>query len=304
MSKLKSRWMGAVLVLAALAAPTGGAVAQSCGNDAAGFDRWLGQFKSQAASQGISQATLATALQGVTYDHTVIRLDRGQRSFKLSFEEFYQRRVGESLIRKGRQRMDQHRALLDRIEKQFGVPREIIMAIWGLETNYGSDGGGKFSILQSLATLAYDCRRTDFFRGQLLDGLRIIDRGDIPAAQMRGGWAGEIGPMQFLPTSYVKHAVDFDGDGRRDLFRSIPDMLASTASFLKNSGWQRGQPWGEGTANYAVIREWNKAEVYVKTISVMGQKLAGGTGDRAAASPPPQPRRVLEPRAPAVNQPR
>ena len=292
LSNLRSRF--AVGTALALSLGLGTAQAQPCGNDGAGFDRWLGQFRTQAASQGVSQAALASGLQGITYDTTVIRLDRGQRSFKLSFEEFYQRRVGEVLIKKGRQRMEQHRALLDRIEKQFGVPREIIMAIWGLETNFGADSGGRHSIVQSLATLAYDCRRTDFFRGQLMDALRIIDRGDIPAAQMRGGWAGEIGPMQFLPTSYVKHAVDFDGDGKRDLFRSIPDMLASTASFLKNSGWRRGEPWGEGTANYAVIREWNKAEVYVKTISVMGQKLAG------SASATPAPRRAVDTRGPAA----
>lgn len=271
--------------LLALAAGSGVALAQACGNDAAGFDRWLGQFRQQAAGQGISQNAINASLQGVTYDTTVIRLDRGQKSFKLSFEEFYARRVGQSLLNRGKQKLDQNRALLDRIEQRFGVPREILISIWGLETNYGSDSGGKLSIVQSLATLAYDCRRTDFFRGQLLDALRIIDRGDIPASAMRGGWAGEIGPMQFLPTSYMKHAVDFDGDGRRDLFRSVPDFLASTANFLKNSGWQRGQPWGEGTANYSVIREWNKAEVYVKTISVMGQKLAGGGAERAQAPP-------------------
>jgi membrane-bound lytic murein transglycosylase B len=170
--------------------------------------------------------------------------------------------------------MAQHAGVLQRIEKQFGVPPSILMAIWGLETNFGSDGGGKFSIVQSIATLAYDCRRSVFFREHLDAALRIIDRGDIPAAQMRGGWAGEIGPMQFLPGSYLKFAVDFDGDGRRDLFHSIPDMLASTANFLKQNGWRAGQPWGEGQPNHEVIRAWNKATVYVKTIAVMAQRLS------------------------------
>jgi membrane-bound lytic murein transglycosylase B len=155
------------------------------------------------------------------------------------------------------------------------VQPQVLVAIWGLETNYGGDSGGKFSIIQSLATLAYDCRRSAFFENELTNALRIVDRGDISADQMRGGWAGEIGPMQFLPSSYVKFAVDFDGDRHRDLFHSIPDMLASTANFLKNHGWRPGQSWGEGTANYAVIREWNKAEVYVKTIAVMAEKMAG-----------------------------
>jgi lytic murein transglycosylase len=261
------------LALAICLAGIGPAAAQACGNDASGFDRWLAQYRTQAASQGISQATLASALGGIQYDSTVIRLDRGQKSFKLSFEQFYARRVSESLLKRGRQRMQQHAALLNRIEQRFGVPAPILMAIWGLETNFGSDGGGKFSIVQSIATLAYDCRRTDFFREHLNAAMRIIDRGDIPASQMRGGWAGEIGPMQFLPGSYAKFAVDFDGDGRRDLFRSVPDMLASTANFLKSHGWQARQPWGEGTANYAV---------YVKTISVMATKLVESGAEPAA----------------------
>jgi lytic murein transglycosylase len=259
--------------------------AQTCGNDAGGFDRWLTQYRSAAAAQGISQATLAVAFEGVRYDTTVIRLDRGQKSFKLSFEEFYARRVSESLLNRGRQRMQQHGALLGRIEQRFGVPAPILMAIWGLETNFGADGGGKFSIVQSIATLSYDCRRADFFREHLISALKIIERGDIPASEMRGGWAGEIGPMQFLPGSYFKHAVDFDGDGRRDLFRSVPDMLASTANFLKNHGWQAGKPWGDGTANYGVIRQWNKAEVYVRTIATMADRL----GERR---PEPKPQRT------------
>ena len=279
--RFKAKMVAAPLLAALIGAP-GAALGQQCGNDGQGFDRWVGQFRTQVSGQGgISPATAASALSGLNYDTTVIRFDRGQRSFKLSFEEFYARRVSNALISKGRQRMQANSNLLERIEQKFGVPKEILMAIWGLETNYGADGGGKFSILQSLATLAYDCRRSDFFKKELVAALRIIDRGDIPASQMRGGWAGEIGPMQFLPASYDKYAVDFDGDGRRDLFHSIPDMLASTANFLKGHGWQTGQPWGEGTANYAVIREWNKAEVYVRTISVMAEKLAG---------PAPEPR--------------
>jgi len=270
---------GAALVVAIGASSS--ALAQTCGNDGHGFERWLGQYRAQAATQGISQSTLSHAFDGVRYDTTVIRLDRGQKSFKLSFEQFYARRVSESLIKRGRQRIHQHAALLRRIEQRFGVPGSILMAIWGLETNFGGDGDGKFSIVQSIATLAYDCRRTDFFREHLISALRIIERGDIPASQMRGGWAGEIGPMQFLPGSYFKYAVDFDGDGRRDLFHSVPDMLASTANFLKNHGWKAGQPWNDGTANYDVIRQWNKAEVYVRTIATMAERLGEGGSEEA-----------------------
>ncbi len=172
--------------------------------------------------------------------------------------------------------MAANKALLDRIEKQFGVPGAVLVSIWGLETNYGADGGGKLSIVRSLATLAYDCRRSAFFENELTAALKIIDRGDMSAGELIGGWAGEIGQVQFLPSSYVKHAVDFDGDGRRNLKSSVPDMLASTAKFLKSYGWKAGQPWGPGTANYAVIKDWNKAEVYQKTIAVMAEKMAGG----------------------------
>ena len=285
---LANRAIAAMLVALASMAQLSNAAAQPCGNDGAGFDRWLAQYRQVAQREGISEATLRSALAGVTYDTTVIRLDRNQKSFRLSFEEFYARRVSESLINRGRQRMAQHAGVLQRIEQRFGVPPSILMAIWGLETNYGADGGGKFSIVQSIATLAYDCRRSDFFREHLLSALRIVEKGDIPAAQMRGGWAGEIGPMQFLPASYWKYAVDFDGDGRRDLFRSVPDMLASTANFLKSHGWKAGQPWGEGTPNHEVIRAWNKANVYVRTIAVMASRL----GERGPAEPRARERRV------------
>jgi lytic murein transglycosylase len=247
-----------------------------CGNDAAGFQRWLERFKAKAAKAGISAGTIDSALAGVTYDRTVVRLDRSQRSFKLSFEEFYARRVGAALIRRGRAQMQRHRATLERIEKRFGVPGPVLIAIWGLETNFGADTSGRFSILRSVATLAYDCRRPAFFTAHLLDALRIVARGDMSPAELRGGWAGEIGQVQFLPTAYVKYAVDFDGDGKRDLVRSVPDLLASTASYLKAHGWQRGQPWEPGTANYAVIKEWNRAEVYQRTIAAMASQLRGG----------------------------
>jgi lytic murein transglycosylase len=258
-----------------LAIASSTALAADCGNSAGGFESWLGRFKAKAGTQGISGSALA-ALDGVGYDPNVIRLDRSQRSFKLSFEQFYARRVSTSLIANGRRKLAQNAALFDRIEKRFGVPAQVLVAIWGLETNYGGDGGGGKSILTSLATLAYDCRRSDFFTNELTNALKIVARGDMTPAQLRGGWAGEIGPMQFLPSSYVKYAVDFDGDGRRDLIRSVPDMLASTANYLKGYGWRAGQGWEPGSHNYSVIREWNKAEVYVRTISVMASRLSEG----------------------------
>lgn len=252
-----------------------GAMAQTCGSDASGFEAWVPQFQTKAQAQGISAATARQALSTVAYDGNTIRLDRSQRSFKLSFEEFYAKRVSKSLIAKGQRQLQSNAQLFDRIEKRFGVPGSILVAIWGLETNYGADGNGGKPILSSLATLAYDCRRSEFFQNELVNAIRIIERGDMAASQLRGGWAGEIGPMQFLPSSYVKYAVDFDGDGRKDLIHSVPDMLASTANYFKQKGWATGQPWQPGSANYAVIQEWNKAEVYAKTIAAMALKIEG-----------------------------
>ncbi len=258
-----------------IAATASAAFAQQCGDDAGGFQNWLAAYKRTAASQGVTPRGLA-ALDGLTYDPNVVRLERSQRSFKLSFEQFYARRVSSSLLNRGRSLMNTHAATLQRIERQYGVPAPILVSIWGLETNYGSDGGGRHSIVRSIATLAYDCRRSDFFKNELISALRIVDRGDMSTSQMVGGWAGEIGQVQFLPSSYFKYAVDFDGDGRRDLVRSVPDMLASTANFLKSKGgWRAGQPWGPGTANYQALVEWNKAEVYQRTIAVMADKLSG-----------------------------
>ncbi|WP_439541733.1 lytic murein transglycosylase [Hyphomicrobium sp.] len=249
-------------------------LARECGNGPGGFGAWLAGFKRQAIAAGISPRAISQGLDGVTYDPRIIHFDRNQKSFKLSFEQFYARRVGSVLVGRARARMKTHRATLDRMEQQFGVPAEIVISIWGLETNFGADTSGKYSIFRSLATLAYDCRRSPFFTGQLLDALRIIDDAHMRPEELRGGWAGEIGQTQFLPTPYVKYAVDFDGDGKKDLIHSVPDILASTANFLKGHGWQAGQSWAPGSANYAVIKDWNRAEVYQRTISVMASKLA------------------------------
>lgn len=273
-SAVRSRTLAVSAAALGILATTAPLLAADCGNDAAGFPAWLGRFKASAAAQGIAPRALAV-LDGLTYDPNVVRLDRSQRSFKLSFEQFYARRVSSSLINRGKGLMATHAGTLARVEQRFGVPGPVLIAIWGLETNYGSDGGGRHSIPRSIATLAYDCRRSDFFRNELTSALRIIERGDMSAAQLVGGWAGEIGQVQFLPSSYFKYAVDFDGDGRRDLVRSVPDMLASTASFLKAHGWRAGGGWAPGSANYAALQQWNKAEVYQRTIAVMADRLAG-----------------------------
>ncbi|MGH6677158.1 MAG: lytic murein transglycosylase, partial [Xanthobacteraceae bacterium] len=178
-------------------------------------------------------------------------------------------------LARGRRLLAQYRPLFDRIERQYGVPGPILVAIWGLETDFGADDG-HFPTIRALATLAYNCRRADKFRAELLDALKIVNRGDMAASQMRGAWAGEIGQTQFLPSSYLKFAVDYDGRGRRDLIHSVPDVLASTANYLKSYGWQRGQPWGEGTANFQVLQQWNASEVYTKTVAYFAEQLAHG----------------------------
>ena len=242
-----------------------------CGGD---FGAWLQGFRQEAAAQGISGSTIDSALNGISYDPTIIARDHAQGVFRQSFEQFSGRMVPPRLAR-GRRQLQQNQALFDRIEQQFGVPGPVIVAIWGLETDFGADNG-TFPTIRALATLAYDCRRADKFRGELLAALRIVNRGDMAASQMHGAWAGEIGQTQFLPSSYLKYAVDYDGKGRRDLIHSVPDVLASTANYLKGYGWQRGQPWGEGTPNFQVLLQWNASAVYTKTVAYFAEQLAAG----------------------------
>jgi lytic murein transglycosylase len=263
--------LAALAVSAALTisdAPAAAAV--PCG--ASSFDAWLTDFKTDAAAKGISQPTITSGLNGVTLDKAVISRDHSQAVFNQTFEEFSGRMVPPRLMR-GSNMLKQYGSVLVRIEETYGVPGEVLVAIWGLETDFGVNIG-KFPTIRSLATLAYDCRRSDEFRAQLLDALRIIDRGDLAASEMHGAWAGEIGQTQFMPSSYLKYAVDFDGNGRRDLLRSAPDVLASTANYLASYGWQRGKGWEPGSPNFAVIQQWNKSEVYAKTIGYFASQLA------------------------------
>jgi lytic murein transglycosylase len=236
------------------------------------FDAWLDGFKREAAAQGISQPTLAAALNGLTYDQSVIARDRGQKVFQQSFEEFSGRMISPDRLRKGSNLLKQYAGTFVRIEQQFGVPGPVLIAIWGLETDFGVNIG-KFATIRSLATLAYDCRRSEKFSAELMEALRIVDRGDLSPAEMRGAWAGEIGQTQFLPSSYIKYAVDFDGNGKRDLVHSPIDVLASTANYLKGYGWKAGQPWTPGSANFDVLQQWNNSEVYSKTVALFATKL-------------------------------
>ncbi len=257
---------------ALIAAPQ--AQALTC-QDPGGFEKWLGDVRSEATSQGISARAVEAGLAGVSFDPSIIRHDRGQRFFKQSFEQFSAKMVPPYRIQKGTAYLKQYAGLLARIEQQYGVPGPILIAIWGLESDFGGARGNLPSI-RSIATLAYDCRRTDLFTSQLFDALRIVDRGDLTPSEMRGAWAGEMGQTQFMASNYYRLAVDFDGDGRRDLIRSVPDVLASTANYLKSYGWQRGGSWAPGTANAEVLRAWNKSAVYAQTIGYFATRISNG----------------------------
>jgi lytic murein transglycosylase len=264
-SALKAIALGALLMISA--AP---ALAAPCGTGS--FEAWLEDFKKEAAANGISQPTIAASLNGVTPDKGVLGRDHSQKVFTQSFEEFSGRMVPPRLAR-GSNMLKQYGSVLGRIEQAYGVPGEVLVAIWGLETDFGVNVG-KYPTMRSLATLAFDCRRSDMFKAELMDAMRIVERGDLAPQDMRGAWAGEIGQTQFMPSSWIKFAVDFDGNGRRDLLKSAPDVLASTANFLASHGWQRGKDWEPGSANFSVIKEWNKSEVYAKTIGYFASQLA------------------------------
>lgn len=261
----------AVLFAACLAASS--AQAARCGGD---FNAFIANVSADAQAAGVSQATISSALSGVTIDPSVLAFDRRQRyTFNKSFEQYVATRVGPGRINGARARLQRHAALLSRIEQQYGVPRQILVAIWGLESDFGTGDMGKLPVIRTLATLAHDCRRTELFQGELIAALQIVQRGDLPLRDLIGAYAGEIGQTQFLPSSYVKYGVDFDGDGRVDLRHSVADVLASTANLLHTNGFKMGQSYEEGSANFDAMREWNRAVIYRKTIAYFADQLVG-----------------------------
>jgi len=249
------------------------AFAARCGGD---FNTFVAAMSQEAAAAGISQAVISQALAGVTPDPAALNFDRRQRgTFNKTFEQYVSTRVGAGRINMGRQMLQRHAALLSSIEAKFGVPRQIVVAIWGLESDFGKGDIGKMPVIRTLATMAHDCRRTELFQGELLAALKILQRGDLPLRDLIGAFAGEIGQTQFLPSSYIKYGVDFDGNGHVDLRHSVPDVLASTANLLHVSGFKMGAPYGEGTANFEAMREWNRATIYRKTIGYFADQLGG-----------------------------
>lgn len=247
---------------------------ERCGETEEGFDAWMTSFCEHAIAEGISRDLVGRALGTVAYDPSVIALDRSQRPHKRSFEELASSHVTPTRVRRGQKLLSAHAGLLAEIARRFGVAPEIVVAIWGLETDFGKNQGST-SGLRALATLAYDCRRSERFRGELSSALRILQRGDIPVDAMVGAWAGEIGQTQFLPSSYERFGIDFDGDGRVDLVNSVEDALASTANYLAGHGWRAGDGYRPGSPNFEVLAEWNRSDVYRRTIVLFATKLVG-----------------------------
>src|ERR1700738_1759523 len=245
--------------------------AARCGGD---FNSFVQNMSAEAQGAGVSPDVISAALGGVQQDVGVLAFDRRPHgTFRKTFEQYVSTRVGSGRINGGRAMLQRHAALLSSIEARFGVPRQILVAIWGLETDFGKGDMGKLPVFRVLSTMAHDCRRTELFQGELLAALQIVQRGDLRLGDMIGAYAGEIGQTQFLPSSYIKYGVDFDGNGHVDLRHSVPDVLASTANLLHTSGFKMGAPYGEGSANFEAMREWNRATIYRKTIADCADQL-------------------------------
>jgi len=222
------------------------------------FARWLSDFKREAIADGIHAATIDDAIGGMTPDMSVVARDRKQGFFSQTFIDFYFKLATNGREKMGKSYLQRYKPIFDRAEKQYGVPGAVITGFWALESDFGG-GMGNLSVMRSLVTLAWDCRRGDFFRNELKAALKIIERGDLTADQMIGSWAGELGQTQFLPQHYYNYGVDYDGDGRVDLIRDIPDIIGSSANFIASMGWKRGEPWLE---QVRITKElpWDKAD--------------------------------------------
>ncbi|MFO7478218.1 MAG: lytic transglycosylase domain-containing protein [Methyloceanibacter sp.] len=262
----RALWLAAVFLLVA-----GQVEAAPCGNTGAGFENWKRVFAGEAQSRGIGPKGIA-ALMATSYSAGTIRADRGQKSFKLSLDQFMAKRGGPAIASQGRSRKAQNAALFANLEKRYGVPPGPLIAIWGMETAFGNYMGNQ-PVISAVATLAYDCRRPEYFTDQLYAALQLVDRG-VLASGTRGAMHGEVGQTQFLPKSILLYAVDGDGDGKINL-NSKADALASTANFLKGHGWVRGAGYQPGEPNFAAIKGWNAAGVYQQAIAIIARQIDG-----------------------------
>jgi lytic murein transglycosylase len=230
------------------------------------FDRFLADLKQQAVAAGVSQRTVAEASPYLVYDQGIVNRDRGQRVFGQVFTEFAGRMAASYRMQQGQARIKAHAAAFARAEKEYGVPPAVIAAFWGLESDFGANMGS-LPTLRSLVSLAYDCRRSQMFADETIAALKIIQRGDLTPDEMVGSWAGELGQTQFLPTHYFNYAVDYDGDGRRDLLQSPADVIGSTANYIASGlKWRRGEPWLQEVrvAQNAASFPWDQADLTVQ----------------------------------------
>jgi len=264
-----------VFVAAAAILAAAPARAEDCGRNGAGFGAWLASFKEVAVMNGLSRRAVDAALDGVAYDPTVKRHDGGAAMFGHNFASFAAAHVSPGMVARGKAELKRYAAPLAQIEQRFGVPAPVLVAIWGQETGFGGDIGS-FPTYSALATLAWDCRRPQRFRAELIDAIALVDRGIVTQPHaLRGAWAGEVGQTQLMPSAYLMYATTPDGSGTPDLIHNSADALASTAAFLKGHGWQSGAGWNEGEPNFAAILQWNSAEIYAKTVALFADRLAG-----------------------------
>jgi lytic murein transglycosylase len=226
------------------------------------FENWLRDFRREASAQGVTPRTLSDVLDDMTLDPGIIARDRRQSFFGQSFFEFRGKLISRNRITNGLRQLEKYDAIFARANKEYGVPGPVIAGFWALESDFGA-GMGKLSVLRSLATLAYDCRRGEMFTREFIAALKIIDRGDLKPSDMIGSWAGELGQTQFLPTHYLAHAVDYDGDGHRNLFSSPADVIGSTAAYLKHLGWRAGEPWLEEVRAPRTLN-WAEADLTIQ----------------------------------------
>ena len=254
------------LALVTFASP---GLAAQCGNTSAGFEAWKAAFARTAQRAGVGQRGLK-ALAGARYATGTIAADRNQKSFRYSLDKFMQIRGAATIVKQGRQRKARDAGFYAALEQRFGVPAGVIIAIHGMETGFGRFMGDS-SVVSAIVTLAYDCRRSDFFIPHALGALQLVDRGSITAGT-KGAKHGELGHTQFLPGNAMKYGVDANGDGRVDFYNQA-DALASTAHYLRQKGWRPGQPYSKGTHNYNVLKEWNAASVYQESLSIMGAQI-------------------------------
>src|SRR5215218_11022765 len=260
--QFKAVTVAALVALVWMASEAGAA---QCGSTAAGFEAWKKQFADEARGKSVSASTVA-ALMATTYSTATIAADRGQRSFRLSLDQFLAKRGGSAILSRGRALKQSHAALFAQIEQRYGVPPGPLLAIWGMETAFGAQRGNQ-NVLSAVATLAYDCRRSAYFTDQLYAALTLIDRG-ILAPGSRGSMHGEVGHTQFLPKSILNYGTGGSLD-------NSSTALMSTANFLKGHGWSAGGGYQPGQANFGAIQAWNAASVYQRAIAIIGQQIDG-----------------------------